>query len=347
MSNPSNSTLGHSTLSHSSVGHSSVGQSSVFAEFDFWQIRANDNKIFTRITWLFLVLTLVFALVVELTQLPQVTRAEREKVPPQLTKIIERIKIEPKPEVKEKPKPEEKVKVEEKPVEKKKPVEVKAKIIDKVVDEKIVKAREQAKNSGLLAMADDLAAMRDMFDLPSPAAALTTQTAEMSAPKVDEVVAFAAKTAAVDGGSITQSGAKNVALVNRDVVALAQKVVFGPADGVAGGTVANVGADIDDGDARVKQRKLESIRLVLDRNKGAFYTIYRRALRKDPSLEGKVTMLIVVEPDGRVSTCDIVSSELDDAKLERKLVARVKMINFGQEVAKQTSISYSFNFLPY
>lgn len=36
-----------------------------------------------------------------------------------------------------------------------------------------------------------------------------------------------------------------------------------------------------------------------------FYTIYRRALRKEPSLEGKVNMLIVVAADGAVTSCEI------------------------------------------
>ena len=71
-------------------------------EFNFWQDRANDNKIFHRISWLFLVITLIFAGVVKISQLPEVTRAEKEKIPPQLTKMIERITIEPKPEVEKK-----------------------------------------------------------------------------------------------------------------------------------------------------------------------------------------------------------------------------------------------------
>lgn len=310
------------------------------AEFTFWQDRASDNKTFNRISWLFLIITLVFAGVVKITQLPEVTRAEKEKVPPQLTKIIERITIEPKPEV-EKPKPVVEEKVE------KKPVEIKAKVIDKVENVEIEKARERAKNSGLLAMADDLAAMRDMVDLPSVSQPLATQQDVVSEPKPDKVEVFKSEAVAANGQVNTQSGTSDVALVNRDVVVLADKDVVG---GTLGGTATQLSDDSSGdtvGDAQSAKRKIDAIRLVLDRNKGAFYTIYRRALRKDPSLEGKVTMMIVVEPNGSVSSVEIVSSELDDAKLERKLIARVKLINFGKDVSEQTSISYSFNFLPY
>jgi len=309
------------------------------AEFNFWQDRASDNKVFSRITWLFLIVTLVFAGVVKITQLPEISRAEKAKVPPQLTKIIERITIESKPEV-EKPKPKEEPKVEPEP--KVEQVKIKAKVIPKVDNVKVQKAREQAKNSGLLAMADDLAAMRDMVDLPQPTARLKAQEVAL-APKEPQNDAFKS-TAAVQESVNNQSSAKDITLVNRDVVVLAAKDVVG---GTRGGTATQASTESDGvGDAASK-RTIDAIRAVLDRNKGAFYTIYRRALRKDPSLEGKVTMMIVVEPNGRVSACEIISSELDNPKLERKLVARVKLINFGQGVSEQTTVNYSFNFLPY
>ncbi len=311
-------------------------------EFNFWQDRANDNKIFHRISWLFLVITLIFAGVVKISQLPEVTRAEKEKIPPQLTKIIERITIEPKPEVeKKKPVVEDKVEPE------KKPVEIKAKVIDKVDNVAIEKARERAKNSGLLAMADDLAAMRDMIEMPSITEPLARSEEVITAPDTQAIEVFEATAAKATTAVNTQSGASDIALVNRDVVVLADKEVVG---GSLGGTATELNENNSTdgaGDAQSAKRKVDAIRLVLDRNKGAFYTIYRRALRKEPSLEGKVAMMIVVEPSGLVSAVDIVSSELDDAALERKLIARVKLINFGKDVGEQTSINYSFNFLPY
>lgn len=336
MSNPSFSTAG------------GLSGAINMADFNFWQERDSDNKTFTKISWLFLSLTLIFALIVKMTQVPELTREQREKVPVQLTKIIERIEFEPKeippPKVEEKiieePKIEEKV---EPPKVDEQPPKLKAKITTK-----LDKAIEDAKNSGLLAMKDDLAAMRDLVDLPVAAAPLNANTPiEVKAPAI-QTQTFQSQTAQLDTSAANQSGASDINLINRDVVVLADKAYNG--SGVSAG---NAGAGDNQGtadgvvDGRALQRKIENIRLVLDRNKGAFYTIYRRALRKDPSLEGKVTMRIVVESSGRVSGCDIVTSELNDAALERKLIARLKLINFGKDISEQTSIEYSFNFLPY
>jgi TonB family protein len=78
-------------------------------------------------------------------------------------------------------------------------------------------------------------------------------------------------------------------------------------------------------------RSEEEIQEVLDRNKGAMYTLYNRELRKETSLQGKVVMRITIAPAGNVTRCVILSSELDSASLERQLVALIKRIDFGNK----------------
>ena len=47
---------------------------------------------------------------------------------------------------------------------------------------------------------------------------------------------------------------------------------------------------------------------------------------------------VTIAPSGEVTDCRIVSSELDDAELERKLVARVRMFRFeARDVAPMTT----------
>jgi TonB family protein len=85
-------------------------------------------------------------------------------------------------------------------------------------------------------------------------------------------------------------------------------------------------------------RTREEIELVFDRNKSAIYAIYSRALRDNPALQGKVVLEVTIAPSGEVTDCRIVSSELNDAELERKLVARVKMFRFeAKDVAPMTT----------
>jgi TonB family protein len=78
-------------------------------------------------------------------------------------------------------------------------------------------------------------------------------------------------------------------------------------------------------------RSKEEIQEVLDRNKGAMYTLYNRELRKDTTLQGKLVMSITIAPAGNVSNCTILSSELGSASLEQQLVALIKRIDFGNK----------------
>jgi len=93
-------------------------------------------------------------------------------------------------------------------------------------------------------------------------------------------------------------------------------------------------------------RSYEEISLVFDKNKGAIYSLYSRALRKDPTLQGKVVLEITIAASGRVISCKVISSELNDKKLERKLVSRVKMLNFGERDVEVMVVTYPIDFLP-
>ncbi len=311
-------------------------------EPDFLYMKESGNRLFNYITWFFLVATILFSLVVKFTQLPEIPREEKEKLPVHLTKIIEQIELKEKPKVIPKPiEPEEKEIVEkiEKPI---------PKVVDvpkvKVADTSLEKAKDEAKRSGLLALADDLAQMRDTIETPTLATKpLSNQGAEEVKAKRKVLTSeFKATSKSLDTSKLTQAKGKQVALAQRELVALADVTTSS-----ANATQSGIPVPEQESTGPTQKRKMESIRQVLDKNKGAFYTIYRRALRKDPALEGKVTMLIVVEGDGSVSSCKILSSELENSELEAKLIARVKLISFGKDLVTQTRLNYSFNFLPY
>jgi TonB family protein len=114
---------------------------------------------------------------------------------------------------------------------------------------------------------------------------------------------------------------------------------IGQGGGGAGGTLQRAG----NGKA---SRSIEEIKLVFERNKGAIYAIYNRALREDPSLQGKVVLELKIAPSGEVVDCKIASSELHAAELERKLLARIRQFEFGAKDVEQMVVTWPVDFLP-
>lgn len=103
----------------------------------------------------------------------------------------------------------------------------------------------------------------------------------------------------------------------------------------------------DSGDQRKSGRSLDELQLVFDRNKGAFYTLYNRALREDPSLQGKVTLRITIAPNGSVTDVRIVDSQLNNPGLEQRILTRVRTLNFGAKPNVDTvTLNYPMYFMP-
>lgn len=86
--------------------------------------------------------------------------------------------------------------------------------------------------------------------------------------------------------------------------------------------------------------------MVFDRNKGAIHALYNRALRENPALQGKLVLKLTIEPSGEVSACEIVSSELNDTDLERKLVQRVRMFRFLDKDVPPVTTTKPIDFFP-
>ena len=93
-------------------------------------------------------------------------------------------------------------------------------------------------------------------------------------------------------------------------------------------------------------RSEEEIALVFDRNKGAIYALYGRALREQPDLQGKLVLEFTIAPDGEVTECHVVSSELHDPDLERKIVARVKLFRFEARDVAAITTTKPIEFVP-
>ncbi|MBE7417149.1 MAG: TonB family protein [Ideonella sp.] len=106
------------------------------------------------------------------------------------------------------------------------------------------------------------------------------------------------------------------------------------------------GGTLHKGGSGKASRSIEEIKLVFERNKGAIYAIYNRALREDPSLQGKVVVELKIAPSGEVVDVRVLSSELKASELERKLLARIRQFDFGRKDVDVMVVSWPVDFLP-
>jgi TonB family protein len=133
---------------------------------------------------------------------------------------------------------------------------------------------------------------------------------------------------------------------------------FGGGAGAIGthtATTVQHGADLDPnaggrvqrtGSSGKPSRAREEVEIVFDKNKGALYALYGRALRDKPELQGKVVIEFKIEPSGEISACRVVSSELNDPELEKKIIARVRLIRFKPMDVEPLVVSKPIDFFP-
>jgi TonB family protein len=113
-----------------------------------------------------------------------------------------------------------------------------------------------------------------------------------------------------------------------------------------GGPGAARGGSVQKGGSGKASRSIEEIRLVFERNKGAIYAIYNRALREDPTLQGKVVLELKIAPSGQVLGVRVINSELKTPELEAKLLARIRQFDFGARDVEQMVVTWPVDFLP-
>jgi TonB family protein len=241
-------------------------------------------------------------------------------------RIVEFLLEQPKP----KPVPKLEVPPPAKPVVLKqveRPVHVPAPV---VAAEPVPDPRRKAAATGLLALSDQLAELRDLnVDSKADAKSLNAGAGEKT--RVDRAL-LTARAGEGSGGIAVGKVSSGFGGGSTGLKGVATARVASSAD-------AAPAADTQrSGKSSMAARTREEVELVFDRNKSAIYAIYSRALRDNPALQGKVVLEVTIAPSGEVTDCRIVSSELGDAELERKLVARVRMFRFeARDVAPMTT----------
>lgn len=294
-----------------------------------------EDRSFRWIVLVFLLLFVGTGIVLNAIKLPEIAQKNLVDVSPRLAQLIlEKKKEIPPPELKkEVPKKEEKKKEpekkKEKPKEEKKP---------EVKKEK-PSAREVAKQSGLIALSDELNDLRESFDLDQ-----VLELPQQSAAKEEVTVAstsdLLSSTASKSSGGIKTDTLnrtiQNSELSQRKTTSVKSKIESNDQELAKTATRT----------ASLRKRNADEIERVFQQNKGAIFSIYNRALRKNPSLAGQVVIELTIAANGSITAARIVSSELGDESLERKLLLKIKRFKFASANVPEITVTYPIDFLP-
>jgi TonB family protein len=303
--------------------------------------------------WLMIIMMVLFlgtGMVLNAIKLPEVIQKNLVDVSPRLAKLIlEKQKVKPPPPKKIIPKKEEQKKKpekkKEKPKEKKKPEKKKEKPKEKKKPEvKKEDARDVAKKSGLIALSDELADLRESFDLDDTLK-LPQQTAGKQAAKIETASNLLTSGAQQSSGGIQTDTLnrtiKTSELAQRQTTKVESKIETNEQKLAKAPT-----AQQQQKKGTVAKRTTDEIERVFQKNKASIFNLYNRALRKNPSLSGQVVVELTISPSGTVTAVKILSSELGDEKLERKLVIKIKKFKFAKASVAEITVTYPIDFLP-
>ena len=280
---------------------------------------------------------LVFGVLIPLLPVAEQDRTRAPEISDRVVRlIVEQAKPVPPPEAEPvvEPKPEPIVaKVEPKPVPK---VEVKPVPVPVPVDRR-KQARDKAQKSGLLAFTDDLADLRDDKAATEIAGARAVTGAVGEATR-NERSLLTSRVGKGSGGINTAAMSRNTGGAGLNARGTTQ----------VNSTVASLASEPETAGSSSSRagRSREEIEMVFDQNKGAIYSLYNRALRNNPALQGKLVLRLTIEPTGQVSDVQVVSSELGDEELERKLVQRIRMFTFVAKDVPSVTTTKPIDFFP-
>jgi protein TonB len=295
-----------------------------FRSYDLpWEIDPEDQHRLRSLLTGALLLFLLFGVILPFIHLPKPGEVP-EAVPERLARLMVEEKPKPPPVVEQ---PKLKPKPETKPVPVPKPVD------------RAAEARKKALNSGLFKLKDELADLRQNVDL-TPLGQTKNLQGAVGQDSHAERSLIASKAGGASAGITTANASRGFgtgagSLTGHDTTVVNSRIA-------AAGTPGNVSK----GASGKPSRSQEEIALVFDRNKGAIYALYGRALRDTPDLQGKLVLEFTIAPSGEVTECRVVSSELKDAELERKIVARVKLFRFEAKDVAVITTTKPIEFVP-
>jgi TonB family protein len=312
-----------------------------------WTTGLEEEERFKKIVLRAIGALLVLALVFSVLPLPQRGAGDAQEIPKRLARLVVERQTPPPPPppvVRELPPEPAPVVEPERVVEQRRvepePVVQEAPQPPAPPVDTTAQARERARGAGVLQFAQQLSALRDSAEVT--ARLEQTGTAGPGNAPVSERSLITSRAGAASGGINTAALSRNTG--GSGLGGRATTVVDSPVEGIGFGAAG--GAAQRSGDSNKASRSREEIERVFDLNKGRIYTLYNRALRENPALQGKVVLRLTIAPDGRVTFCEVVSSELGDADLEQRLVQRVLLFEFEPKDVEAITTTKPIDFFP-
>ena len=288
-----------------------------------WEVDPEVEGRFKKILQSVLAGLVLLALLFALVPAPKRTVNE-EAVPKRLARIM--IAEQPKP-----PPPAPKVEEKPRPIVKPQPVPP---------PQRTEQARRRAQKSGLLKYQDELADLRQ--DLNVNVGTTRNLTGAVGADSHAErsliTSNIGAGSGAITASSVSRGfGTGAGSLTGHQTTAVSSRLAREGLDGQGPTRTGSSGK---------AARSREEIELVFDRNKGAIYALYSRELRQHPELQGKLVLEFTISPSGEVTMCRVISSDLKDPDLERKIVARVRLFRFEPKDVAPITTTKPIDFFP-
>ena len=308
-----------------------------YREYDLpWTLDYDQERKFQRLLGRILLSVLLLSLVWPFIPTPEPDPYEVIEIPPRIAQLLleeKPVPPPPPPEVDEPepdtddPEPEQVAETEPEPEPEPEPVPDRTEV-----------AREQAQ-AALMPFTNDLADLvdKDLLDSVADDRVLTTSVGEAERNTRSMITS---KVGTASGGINTAALSRNTGgsgIAGRNTTQVASPVA---------GIGQSAGGARRTGTSGKASRSREEIELVFDKNKGVIFALYNRALRMDPSLEGKLVLRLTIAPSGEVTFCEVVSSELDDLELERKLVQRIKLFRFEARDVEPITTTKPIDFFP-
>jgi len=309
-----------------------------YREYDLpWTTGKSQDQKFQRLLGIIFLICMVLSIVWPFIPVPEPDPFDVEEIPPRIAQLLleEKPLPPPPPVIEPEPEPEREDPEPEKVVEKE--PEPKPEPEPEPEPDRAEIARQQAQ-AALMPFAEDLADLVDNQLLEQVADDRDLSAAVGQAER-NERAMITSKVGTASSGINTAAMSRNTGgsgIAGRNTTRVASPV--------AG--IGDPGGASRSGSSGKASRSREEIELVFDKNKGAIFALYNRALRQDPSLEGKLVLRLTIDPDGTVSFCEVVSSELNDEDLERKLVARVKLFRFAAKDVEAITTTKPIDFFP-
>lgn len=290
-----------------------------------WEGDPEANERFRRLALWGTAAFVVFAIVLQFVQLPEPTRSVAGDVPQRLARLVQERALPPPPPPPP-PKPVEQPTVEPAPQPRPAP------------EQRVADSRRRAEQS-LSRVRDELADLRRTF-AEQPVGQTRNLTGAVGAEAAAERSQIASRAGTGSAGVRSADSSRGF---GGGAGAQGEHTAAAVTSTVAGITGTSEARGAGRGGTARSQEEIEQ---EFDRHKGAIYALYSRALRERPELRGKVVLEFTIAPSGEVTACRVVSSELGDPELERRIAARVRSIRFPARDVAPITTTKPIEFFP-